>query len=146
MPLRVVAGRVSVNIGIAQMNRDIISGDGDTIFVAGFAGGSNLDRLIFRRLEINGGAGMSSRKKKKEKDGCLRSHGALERYRRAKVLQRRKALSSGPQHLGRDKCRVNPPVCWLRPQASTNARESTDGFNDAGSVPVSKALAAAMSC
>src|SRR2546423_45208 len=93
MPLRVVAGRVSVNVGIAQVNRDIIPGDGDTIFVAGFAGGSDLDRLVFRRLEINSGAAMSSRKQKKEKDRCLRSHGALERYRRAKVLQRRKGPS-----------------------------------------------------
>ena len=32
----------------------------------------------------------SVRKKKKEKDRCPRSHGAWRRYRRGKVLQRRK--------------------------------------------------------
>src|SRR6266566_6695708 len=71
------------------MNRDIISGDGDTVLVASFAGGSDLDRLVFWRLDINGAA-PSSRKKKKKKDRCPRSHGAPRRYRRAKVLQRRK--------------------------------------------------------
>src|SRR5947208_15278437 len=90
MPLQVIARGVSVNIGIAKMNRDVISGDCDTVLVAGFVGGSNLDRLVFRRFEINGGAAMSSRKKEKEKDRCPRSHGALERYRRARGLQRRK--------------------------------------------------------
>src|SRR5438128_11300260 len=76
MPLRVIARRVSVNVGIAAMNRDIILGDGDTVLVAGFAGGSDLDRLVFWRLDINGAA-PSSRKKKK-KDRCPRSHGAPE--------------------------------------------------------------------
>src|SRR4029077_10131328 len=56
----------------------------------------NLDRLVIRRLEINGGAAISSHTKKKKKDRCPRSHGAPERYRRAKVLQRRK----GPSRTG----------------------------------------------
>src|SRR2546423_2366546 len=100
MPLRVVAGRVSVNVGIAQMNRDIIPGDGDTIFVAGFTGGSNLDRLIFRRFEINSGAAMSSPKKKKEKDRCPRSHGAVEGTAWRKCCKGEKASSSGLNRLG----------------------------------------------
>jgi len=58
----------------ATVNRDVILGDRDTILVAGFAAGSNLDRLVIRRLEISGGAAMSSRKKKKKKDRCPRSH------------------------------------------------------------------------
>src|SRR6266536_2806927 len=91
MPLRVIARRVGVNVGIAKMNRDVISGDGDTVVVAGFAGGSDLDRLVFWRLDINGAAS-SSRKKEKKKDRCPRSHGAPRRYRRATVLQRRKAV------------------------------------------------------
>lgn len=78
MPLRVIARRVSVDVGIAAMNRDIISGDGDTVLVAGLAGGSDLDRLVFGRLDINGVAATSSRKKKQKKDGCPRSHGAPE--------------------------------------------------------------------
>src|SRR6266536_6558705 len=77
MPLRVIARRVGVNVGIAKMNRDVISGDGDTVLVAGFAGGSDLDRLVFWRLDINGAAS-SSRKKEKKKDRCPRSHGAPE--------------------------------------------------------------------
>src|SRR4029077_16032050 len=133
-------------------NRDVILGDRDTILVAGFAAGSNLDRLAIRRLEISSGAVMSSRKKKKKKDRCPRSHGALARYRRAKVLQRRKGPSRtgvyalpGKAERSRQR-RVSPPVCWLRPQASTNACELTGGFDDPGSVPVSKAFAAVMSC
>src|SRR5213595_1381828 len=77
MPLRVIARRVGVNVGIAAMNRDIISRDGDTVLVAGLAGGSDLDRLVFWRLDINGAA-PGSRKKKQKKDGCPRSHGAPE--------------------------------------------------------------------
>src|SRR5437879_9886301 len=77
MALRVIARRVSVNVGIATMNRDIISGDGDAILVASFAGGSDLDRLVFWRLDINGAA-PSSRKKKKKKNRCPRSHAAPE--------------------------------------------------------------------
>src|SRR5437773_6177637 len=151
MPLRVIARRVSVNVGIAAMNRDIISGDGDTVLVASFAGGSDLDRLVFWRLDINGAA-PGSRKKKQKKKRCPRSHGAPRRYRRAKVLKRRKGPSRTgvyifPGKAGRSRLRrVNPPVCWLRPQASTNARESIDGFQDPGSVPASNALAAVMSC
>jgi len=60
------------------MNRDIISRDGDTVLVAGLAGGSDLDRLVFWRLDINGGAATSSHKKNKKKDCCPRSHGAPE--------------------------------------------------------------------
>src|SRR6266513_4677389 len=133
------------------MNRDIISGDGDTVLVASFAGGSDLDRLVFWRLDINGAA-PGSRKKKQKKDRCPRSHGAPRRYRRAKVLQRRKGPSRtgvyalpGKAERSRPR-RVSPPVCWLRPQASTNACELTGGFDDPGSVPVSKAFAAVMSC
>src|SRR5437588_12458439 len=77
MALRVIARGVSVNVGMATMNRDIISGDGDAILVASFAGGSDLDRLIFWRLDINGAA-PSSRKKKKKKNRCPRSHAAPE--------------------------------------------------------------------
>ena len=78
MPLRVIARRVSVNVRISNMNRDIITGDGDTVLVAGFAGGSDLDRLVFWRLEIDGAAATSSRKQKKKKNRCPRSHGAPE--------------------------------------------------------------------
>src|SRR5437764_14832030 len=78
MPLRVIARRVSVNVGIAAMNRDIIPGNGDTVLVAGFAGGSDLDRMVFWRLDINGGAATSSHKKTKKKDYCTHSHDAPE--------------------------------------------------------------------
>src|ERR1700730_13456501 len=77
MALRVIARQVSVNVGIATMNRDIIAGDGDAILVASFAGRSNLDRLGLWRLDINGAA-PSSRKKKKKKNRCPRSHAAPE--------------------------------------------------------------------
>src|SRR5207248_828334 len=143
---------VSVNVGIATVNRDVIPGDRDTILVAGFAAGSDLDRLVFWRFDINRAATPSSRKKKEKKDRCPRSHGAPARYRRAKVLQRRKGPSRtglyalpGKAERSRPR-RVSPPVCWLRPQASTNACELTGGFDDPGSVPVSKAFAAVMSC
>src|SRR5438445_12476390 len=133
MPLRVIARRVSVNVGIAAMNRDIIPGNGDTVLVAGFAGGSDLDRLVFWRLDINGDAATSSHKKNKKKDCCPRSHGAPRRYRRAKALQRRKGPSrfrlggaysserTGVYMLlgkaGQSRLRrVIPPVCWSRPQ------------------------------
>src|SRR5436309_13279862 len=108
MPLRVIACRVGVNIGIATMNRDIISGDGDTVLVASFAGGSDLDRLVFWRLDINGAA-PGSRKEKQKKDGCPRSHGAPRRYRRAKVLQGEKvraglAFTYSPEKQGNHVC------------------------------------------
>src|ERR1700704_5789529 len=106
MPLRVVAGRVRVNVGIAKMNRDIISGDGDTVFVVSFASGSNLDRLIFWRLDINGAAPSSRKKKKKKKRARPEqqkkkkkknprpaSPCRARRYRRAKVWKRRKGPS-----------------------------------------------------
>src|SRR5207249_11262614 len=78
MPLRVIARRVSVNVGIAAMNRDIISRDGDTVLVAGLAGGSDHDRVVFWRLDINGGVATSSHKKNKKKDCRPRSYGADE--------------------------------------------------------------------
>jgi hypothetical protein len=56
---------------------DIIPRDGDAVFVASLARGSDLDRLISGRLEVNGPA-PSSRKKEKKKDRCLRSHDAPE--------------------------------------------------------------------
>ena len=87
--LRIVLGGIGVDVGIANMNGDIVAGEGDSVFVTGLARGSNLDRLVLRRLDINGVAA-SSRKKKTKKDRCPRSHGAWRRYRRGKVLQRRK--------------------------------------------------------
>src|SRR5207237_5613134 len=148
---RVIARRVSVNIGIATVNRDVILCDRYTILVAGFAAGSDLDRLVFWRLEISGGAVMSSRKKKKKKDRCPRSHGAPRRYRRANVLKRRKGPSRtgvyalpGKEERSRPR-RSSPPVCWLSPQARTKSCELTGGFDDPGTVPVSNAFAAVLS-
>jgi len=125
MPLRVIARRVSVNVGIAAMNRDIISGDGDTVLVAGLAGGSDLNRLVFWRLDINGAA-PSSRKKKKKKDRCPRSHGAPRRYRRAKVLQRRKAAS--PPSMASGRKANSQPASLLVETTSEHQCARTDGW------------------
>ena len=67
MPLRIVLGGVGINIGIANMYRDIVSGVGDSVFVSGLAGGHDLDRLIVRRPDINGVAAYN-RKEKGKKD------------------------------------------------------------------------------
>jgi hypothetical protein len=49
------------------MYRDIVAGVGDSVFVSGLAGGSDLDRLLVRRPDINGVAARN-RKKKRKKD------------------------------------------------------------------------------
>ena len=96
--LRVVLGGIGVDVGIANMNGDIVTGVSDSVLVTGFARRSNLNRLVLRRLDIDGAAA-SSCKKKTKKDRCPRSHGARRRYRRGKVLQRRKDPVIRPEHL-----------------------------------------------
>ena len=73
--LRVIPGRIGVDVGIANMNGDIVASDGDSVFVTSFAGGCNLDWLILGRLNIHGVAA-SNRKKKRKKDRYPRSHDA----------------------------------------------------------------------
>jgi hypothetical protein len=73
--LRVIPGGIGVDVGIANMNGDIVAGEGDSVFVTRLARRSNFDWLVLRRLDIDGTAA-SSRKKKTKKDRCPRSHGA----------------------------------------------------------------------
>src|SRR6266699_1538789 len=114
MSLRVIARRVSVNVGIATVNRDVIPGDRDTILVAGLAGGSDLDRLVFWRLDINGGAATSSHKKNKKKDCCPRSHGAPEGIAGRKRCKGEKvragpAFTYAPEKQGNHVCAESAP-------------------------------------
>ena len=92
MGLRIVLREVGVNIGVADVDRDIVAGGGQAVFVSRLAGGGDFDRLIFRSFPDAPGRkpALTARTRKESTSNNRLTHGGRRRYRRRLSLAKGK--------------------------------------------------------
>ena len=125
MRLGIITRRVRINIGVAQVNRDVPMCDGDAIFVSRLAAGSNFDWLIFRRFEINS-ANPGGSKNEKKKNCCPRWHGAPEGTARPRGCKGKTGTHESSERYFSVKAQRKPPDLLIH---STGKNQSASSAN-----------------